>query len=172
MRSAGRLPKTCRGYLFSRWSATLAMFCSRTKAESSERSGDFPLTRRLLASDHLADPGVVKTDGLADSAKPRWGSLSRSEGRGRGAVRREPAPHPPVERLSQEQMVQRASLHRTEIGLLESGKRVCRVDTLIQLAGAVAIPHEEFIEGIIWVPSPETQGAFTFNSRPFSQRRS
>lgn len=77
-----------------------------------------------------------------------------------------------IERLSQEQMAQRASLHRTEIGLLESGRRVCRIDTLIQLAGAVAVPPEEFIEGIIWVPSPETKGAFTFNSRPFSQRSS
>ncbi len=76
-----------------------------------------------------------------------------------------------IERLSQDQMAQRASLHRTEIGLLESGKRVCRIDTLIQLAGAVAIPPEEFIEGIIWVPKPETKGAFSFYSRPFSQRR-
>jgi transcriptional regulator with XRE-family HTH domain len=77
-----------------------------------------------------------------------------------------------IERLSQEEMAQRASLHRTQIGLLESGKRACRIDTLIQLAGAVAIPPEELIEGIIWVPSPETKGAFTFNSRPFSHRTS
>jgi transcriptional regulator with XRE-family HTH domain len=76
-----------------------------------------------------------------------------------------------IERLSQDEMARRASLHRTEIGLLESGSRVCRIDTLIRLAGAVAIPPEEFIEGIIWVPSPETKGAFTFNSRPFSHRR-
>jgi transcriptional regulator with XRE-family HTH domain len=76
-----------------------------------------------------------------------------------------------IERLSQDEMAQRASLHRTEIGLLESGKRVCRIDTLIRLAGAVAVPPEEFIEGIIWVPRPETKGAFSFYSRPFSQRR-
>jgi transcriptional regulator with XRE-family HTH domain len=75
-----------------------------------------------------------------------------------------------IERLSQEEMARRASLHRTEIGLLESGQRVCRIDTLIQLAGAAVIPPEELIEGIIWVPSPETRGAFSFNSRPFSQR--
>jgi transcriptional regulator with XRE-family HTH domain len=77
-----------------------------------------------------------------------------------------------IERLSQEEMAQRASLHRTEICLLESGKRVCRIDTLIRLAGAVAIPPEEFIEGIIWVPRPQTKGAFSFNSRPFSRRTS
>jgi transcriptional regulator with XRE-family HTH domain len=77
-----------------------------------------------------------------------------------------------IERLSQDEMARRASLHRTEIGLLESGKRVCRIDTLIQLAGAVAIPPEEFIEGIIWVPRPQTKGAFSFNSRPFSRRTS
>jgi transcriptional regulator with XRE-family HTH domain len=75
-----------------------------------------------------------------------------------------------LERLSQEEMARRASLHRTEIGVLESGKRVCQIDTLIRLAGAAAISPEDLIEGIIWVPSPETKGAFSFNSRPFSHR--
>jgi transcriptional regulator with XRE-family HTH domain len=34
--------------------------------------------------------------------------------------------------LSQEQMAKRASLHRTEVGLLERGGRTCRIDMLIQ----------------------------------------
>jgi DNA-binding XRE family transcriptional regulator len=67
-----------------------------------------------------------------------------------------------IERLSQEAMAQRASLHRTQIGLLESGNRVCRIDTLIRRT------HRGDHLG----PSPETKGAFTFNSRPFSRRTS
>jgi transcriptional regulator with XRE-family HTH domain len=66
------------------------------------------------------------------------------------------------EDLSQEQLGRRASLHRTEIGLLEKGDRVCRIDTLIRLAGAMAVPPGELLDGIDWVPAPETVGTFTF----------
>jgi transcriptional regulator with XRE-family HTH domain len=65
------------------------------------------------------------------------------------------------EGLSQEQLAKRGSLHRTEIGLLEAGGRACRIDTLIRLAGALAIRPEELLEGIAWVPGPETRGTFT-----------
>jgi transcriptional regulator with XRE-family HTH domain len=41
--------------------------------------------------------------------------------------------------LSQEQLGYRASLHRTEIGLLERGARVPRIDTLVKLAAALGI---------------------------------
>jgi transcriptional regulator with XRE-family HTH domain len=37
--------------------------------------------------------------------------------------------------LSQEQLAESASLHRTEIGMLERGIRLARVDTLLKLAG-------------------------------------
>jgi transcriptional regulator with XRE-family HTH domain len=47
------------------------------------------------------------------------------------------------EGLSQEQLAARASLHRTEIGRLEHAERVCRIDTLIRLAGAMAVPPGE-----------------------------
>jgi transcriptional regulator with XRE-family HTH domain len=66
------------------------------------------------------------------------------------------------EGLSQEQLAVRASLHRTEVGLLEHGERVCRIDTLIQLAGAMAVPPGELLDGIAWVPGPEAAGAFAF----------
>jgi len=54
--------------------------------------------------------------------------------------------------LSQEQVAIRASLHRTEIGLLERGGRVARVDTLIQLAGAMSVHPAELLDGIGWTP--------------------
>jgi transcriptional regulator with XRE-family HTH domain len=64
------------------------------------------------------------------------------------------------EGLSQEQLAERASLHRTEIGRLEHGERVCRIDTLIRLAGAMAVPPGELLKGIDWVAGPRTSGAF------------
>jgi transcriptional regulator with XRE-family HTH domain len=74
------------------------------------------------------------------------------------------------EDLSQERLAKRASLHRTEIGLLEKGERACRIDTLIRLAGAMAVPPGELLEGIDWLPGPETEGAFAFNPGPTSPR--
>jgi transcriptional regulator with XRE-family HTH domain len=68
------------------------------------------------------------------------------------------------EGLSQEQLAERASLHRTEIGRLEHGERLCRIDTLIRLAGALAVPPGELLEGIDWVPGPRTSGAFVLGS--------
>lgn len=47
------------------------------------------------------------------------------------------------EDLSQERLARLASLHRTEIGLLEQGRRVCRIDTLVRPAGAMAVPPGE-----------------------------
>lgn len=54
--------------------------------------------------------------------------------------------------LSQEALGFRASLHRTEIGLLERGARVPRIDTLIKLASALNIPPDDLMAGIEWVP--------------------
>jgi transcriptional regulator with XRE-family HTH domain len=74
-------------------------------------------------------------------------------------------------RLSQERLAVLASLHRTEIGLLESGGRVCRIDTLIQLAGAMEVPPEELLDGISWIPGPETSGTFKFTFKPKPRRQ-
>jgi transcriptional regulator with XRE-family HTH domain len=41
--------------------------------------------------------------------------------------------------LSQEEVGFRASLHRTEIGLLERGARTPRIDTLVKLAAALGV---------------------------------
>lgn len=70
------------------------------------------------------------------------------------------------EGLSQEQLAARSSLHWTEIGRLEHGERVCRIDTLIRLAGGVAVPPDELLGGIDWVPGPEPSGAFVLAGAP------
>jgi transcriptional regulator with XRE-family HTH domain len=75
------------------------------------------------------------------------------------------------EGLSQEELAARASLHRTEIGKLENTERLPRIDTLVQLAGAMAITPGELLDGIYWVPGPKPRGTFTFSSGPRARSR-
>jgi len=62
--------------------------------------------------------------------------------------------------LSQEDLGFGANLHRTEVGLLERGARVPRIDTLMKLAGALSIPPEELLDGIDWQPGSVQPGEF------------
>jgi transcriptional regulator with XRE-family HTH domain len=62
-------------------------------------------------------------------------------------------------RLSQEQVAQRASLHRTAIGMLEHGERVPRIDTLVKLASTLEVPPEDLLTGITWAPGQTAEGA-------------
>jgi transcriptional regulator with XRE-family HTH domain len=68
--------------------------------------------------------------------------------------------------LSQEELGERASLHRTEVGKLEKGERLARIDTLIRLAGAMSIRPEELVDGIYWTPVQPKSGTFTFGTPP------
>ncbi len=62
---------------------------------------------------------------------------------------------------SQEDLGVLASLHRTEIGLLETGKRLPRIDTLMRLAAALEVGVETLVEGIEWLPpGPPASGSF------------
>lgn len=62
--------------------------------------------------------------------------------------------------LSQEEVGIRAALHRTEIGLLERGERIPRLDTAAKLAGAVGVPVAELLAGIEWTPGDVRPGRF------------
>ncbi len=73
--------------------------------------------------------------------------------------------------LSQEELGARASLHRTEIGMLEQGTRLARVDTLMKLAGALSISPIELLEGIHWSPGASSDGAFAISERTLPRRR-
>ncbi len=68
--------------------------------------------------------------------------------------------------LSQEELGVRASLHRTQIGLLERGLRLPRIDTLIKLAGALEVSAADLLAGISWLPGQAHEGAFSFPSPP------
>jgi len=64
--------------------------------------------------------------------------------------------------LSQEELGLLSSLHRTEIGLLERGTRIPRIDTLVKLAGALSVPPGDLLAGIDWSPGSATSGSFSF----------
>lgn len=62
--------------------------------------------------------------------------------------------------FSQEEVAALCSLHRTEVGLLEHGRRLPRVDTLLKLTAALAIDPRDLFKGIEWVPGSGRGGAF------------
>lgn len=63
--------------------------------------------------------------------------------------------------LSQEEVGSRASLHRTEIGLLERGARVPRIDTLIKLASCLGVRIDcPLLDGITWTAGTSEAGGF------------
>jgi transcriptional regulator with XRE-family HTH domain len=68
--------------------------------------------------------------------------------------------------LSQEEVGFRASLHRTEVGLLERGARVPRIDTLIKLASVLGVRIDcTLLEGITWEPGHRRARAGSFLTR-------
>jgi transcriptional regulator with XRE-family HTH domain len=62
--------------------------------------------------------------------------------------------------LTQEVVSHMAGPHRTEIGLLERGGRIPRIDTLVKLAAAVGVRPEALLEGIVWQPGQFRPGQF------------
>jgi transcriptional regulator with XRE-family HTH domain len=67
--------------------------------------------------------------------------------------------------LSQEEVGYRASLHRTEISLLERGTRLPRIDTALKLAGALEVELAQLVEGIEWSPGSVGLGGFDLPAR-------
>lgn len=66
---------------------------------------------------------------------------------------------------SQEEVAERTGLHRTEIGMLEAGTRLPRLDTVMKLVGALGVKPEVLVAGIEWVPpGPPAGGSFVLGS--------
>ena len=62
--------------------------------------------------------------------------------------------------FSQEELAVRASLHRTEIGLVERGERSVLLETAIKLAGAAGVPLADLVAGVEWSPGFSERGQF------------
>jgi transcriptional regulator with XRE-family HTH domain len=60
--------------------------------------------------------------------------------------------------LSQEELAFRASIHRTHVSQMESGKRLPRFETLVKLVGALEATPEALMSGITWEPNVRTHG--------------
>jgi len=71
--------------------------------------------------------------------------------------------------LSQEELGFRASLHRTEIGQLERGIRLARIDTVIKLSGALSVPPGDLLKGMAWTPGGPRIGRFLVSTSPPQQ---
>ncbi len=63
-------------------------------------------------------------------------------------------------KLSQEELGVRASVHRTEVGMLERGERVPRIDTFVKLAGSLEVSPAELLDGLEWMPGGTVYGSF------------
>jgi transcriptional regulator with XRE-family HTH domain len=57
--------------------------------------------------------------------------------------------------VSQEELSFRASIHRTEVSLLERGERMPRVDTALRIAGSLGVPLDDLVAGLEWRPGYE-----------------
>ena len=57
--------------------------------------------------------------------------------------------------VSQEELSFRASIHRTEVSLLERGERMPRVDTAMRIAGSLGVSLDDLVAGLEWKPGYE-----------------
>ncbi len=60
--------------------------------------------------------------------------------------------------MTQVELALMTELHRTQISLLERGKRMPRLDTLVKLVYALGCSADDLIEGIAWLSNPDDHG--------------
>jgi transcriptional regulator with XRE-family HTH domain len=72
--------------------------------------------------------------------------------------------------LTQEELGLRAAINRSQVGKLEMGKTLPRLDTLLKLAGALTVPVGDLTKGIAWKPPQGEGGGFELRSRDSSLR--
>jgi transcriptional regulator with XRE-family HTH domain len=61
--------------------------------------------------------------------------------------------------LSQDGAAERAGLHRTEVALIEVGKRLPRLDTVVKLAGALEVEPCALLRGMAWELEEPKEGS-------------
>jgi len=62
------------------------------------------------------------------------------------------------------------SQERTEIGMLERGIRLARIDTLVKLMGALEVSAGELLDGLGWLPSDPRIGSFRIHEGEEAKR--
>jgi transcriptional regulator with XRE-family HTH domain len=61
--------------------------------------------------------------------------------------------------LSQEGAADRAGLHRTHVAMIEAGKRLPRLDTIVKLGGALEVEPCALLSGMAWELDPPKEGS-------------
>ena len=70
--------------------------------------------------------------------------------------------------ISQEELASRADIHRTQMTLIESGRRLPRADTLLKLAAGLEVDMTTLFGGIAYRPRlfSAARGEFEISDRP------
>jgi transcriptional regulator with XRE-family HTH domain len=69
--------------------------------------------------------------------------------------------------LAQEDLSRLVGMHRTEVALLERGRRRARLDTVLRLAAGVECEPSELLSGMRWIPGvAEIRGGYLAPPRP------
>lgn len=98
--------------------------------------------------------GAMEPGPSTQRSKSETEEIARQLGRNLRRARKRAA-------MSQEEVAIGASLHRTEIGLIERGHRLTRIDTLIKIASALEVSPLELIAGIDWSVGGPSRGSFS-----------
>jgi transcriptional regulator with XRE-family HTH domain len=67
--------------------------------------------------------------------------------------------------LSQEELGFLTSLHRTQIGMVERGTRLPRLDTILKLAAGLEVTPNELLVGMAWKSGRFEPGHFDVSPR-------
>ena len=70
--------------------------------------------------------------------------------------------------ISQYELAFRAEIAPNSVSLMELGKKMPRIDTVIRLAGAVGAKPSELVAGVVWMPAEvvATPGSFDVPDDP------
>lgn len=74
--------------------------------------------------------------------------------------------------LSQDELANLVGVHRTEIGVLERGLRLPRIDMILKLAAGTNVSTCALLEGMEWRPGRYVDGDFYVEHPAASLRRS
>lgn len=62
--------------------------------------------------------------------------------------------------LSQEELADLAGLHRVDLGRVERGEQLPRLDTILKVSAGVGASPCELMAGLRWYPGREIEGEF------------
>src|SRR6478609_4582972 len=122
-------------------------------SERSETSLEPACFTRSVRSSCRRERRSCSTDWLSSDGRPHVDrDAAKRLGRNLWLARRRAG-------YSQEALGDLCGLHRTEVGMVENGQRLPRVDTLMKLATALEIGVEKLVEGIEWISAaPSASG--------------